>query len=452
VSSFRLQGFDLDPPTGRVALRYALGDDFHFEELVQLPPAVSEGAVDDAVLERGARLLHLVAGVSYYKAAAPGRIELEDHRPGRASLALAAGLYGPGLAEFRFVNGLELDPGDLFPTEGNSNPPTRAPGGAQRSTREPSLGERALVPVGGGKDSVVSMEAMKRAGMATTLFSVGDAAPIRATAQVSGLERRIAVRRIDPRLLELNERGALNGHVPVTAIVSVIACLVALRGGERYVVLSNERSARAGSVLRDGIEVNHQWSKGLEAEQLLRAALREDVCEELECFSLLRGASELAIARAFARLPAYHADFTSCNRVFRLDPARRAENWCGECPKCRFVFLALAPWMSPAALQEIFGANLLDEPAQHDGFYALLGEGASKPFECVGEVAESIAAFRLLAQAPRWRDAAVVRRVGDEVLAHLDPAVGRPEDVLALSGEHCIPPGLEAVADAALAA
>jgi tetratricopeptide (TPR) repeat protein len=440
-TTFRLLPYDLDAVAGRVALRYALDDEWHFEELVQLTPAASdEGALDERALEGVARLLHVAAGVSYYKTAAPPRITVESGPLGPAAAALGNALYREGLAEFRFAQGLDADVGELF--SAGSAPPAAA-------ARAEALQERALVPVGGGKDSVVSIEALRAAGEPLALFSVGDAEPIRRTAEVSGLARLLASRQLSPALFEANELGALNGHVPVTAIVSLIACLAAVRSSYRYVVLSNERSARAGSVRSGAVDVNHQWSKGLEAERLLRAALAQEASPELECFSLLRGASELAIARAFSRLPAYHQAFTSCNQAFRLDPARRRSGWCGDCPKCRFVFLALAPFLDPAP---IFGADLLDDERQLPGFLALLGEGAPKPFECVGEVEESLAAFRLLADSERWAQTAVVRAVAERVLARLPAALARPEDVLALGDEHCIPPRFQPVARAALAA
>ena len=440
IECFRILGGEIDHASGHVSLRYALDDEWAFEEVIELGPEDPAGAVRREAVERGVALLALCAGVSYYKAAAPGRIALAGGPPGPAAAELANALYGPGLAEFRWVNELALDPGELFAGGSGGGAPTAG------------LGPGALTAVGGGKDSVVSVEALRAAGHEQRLFSVGDADPIRRTADVSGLGRTVVTRRLSPALLAANERGARNGHVPVTAVVSVIASLVALREGRAHVVLSNERSARAGSFRAEGVEVNHQWSKGLEAERLLDRALREEVAADLRCFSLLRGASELAIARAFARLPAYHHAFTSCNRVFRLDPARRHGSWCTDCPKCRFVFLALAPWLEPAVLESIFSRNMLGDPAQLPGFLALVGVDAEKPFECVGEVEESLAAFRLLAARPEWASAAVVAAVAERVLGALPASMGDPETVLAYGEEHLIPERYRPAARAALTA
>jgi UDP-N-acetyl-alpha-D-muramoyl-L-alanyl-L-glutamate epimerase len=198
------------------------------------------------------------------------------------------------------------------------------------------------------------------------------------------------------------------------------------------------------------VEVNHQFSKGLRAERLLSAAAAE--ADGPHLFSVLRPASELAIACAFARMERYHPAFTSCNAIFRIDPALRAASWCCECPKCRFVFLALAPFSEPAALREIFSRDLLDEEDQFEGFALLTATGGHKPFECVGEEQESLAAIRLLAEDPRWSAHRVVRRLVAEVLPLYPSDWGDPERVLALSDEHDVPAVLLADVRAVLGA
>jgi hypothetical protein len=297
----------------------------------------------------------------------------------------------------------------------------------------------------------VALEVVRRSGAETALFSIGDAPPIMRTAGVAGLPHLIATRRLDPLLFELNAAGAINGHVPVTAIVTCVALLTAQLNGFDAVAMANERSASAGNLRWDGIDVNHQFSKGLAAERLLSAAVAEQGAAVRQ-FSVLRPASELAIARAFAGLESYHGAFTSCNAIFRIDPALRASSWCRDCPKCRFVFLAMAPFSSPAHLREIFGADLLDEEDQYEGFALLAASGGHKPFECVGEEQESVAAMRLLADDERWREHAVVRRLTAEVLPSHPLPEGDPETVLALSEDHDVPDRLMAEVRALLRA
>lgn len=429
-STFRFVGRSIDD-RGRVQLRYALDDAIDFVEEFDLPVRDGSG-VGPAERERVdglLSLLHLVAGVSYYKTAVPGSVRCEaGPLPGPATALLLEALYSQGLGEFAFVNGLAGLPRPRFPV----GPGAGAGAGHARELR------RVLVPVGGGKDSVVALEVARGSGLEVGLFSVGDEGSIGRTAAVSGLPRLIARRRLDPGLGSLNRAGALNGHVPITAIVSCVALLTASLNGFDAVAMANERSASRGNLVWDGVEVNHQFSKGWEAEQLVRAALAE-LGGGVELFSLLRPASELGIARAFARLETYHAAFTSCNAIFRLDPAVRAASWCCDCPKCRFVFLVLAPFMDPEALVRVFGRDLLDDERQFEGFALLTATGGDKPFECVGEEAESLAAIRLVGADPRWASHSVVRQLVDEVLPRFPPGAGSPEEALMLGSEHAVP-------------
>lgn len=439
--AFRFLDRKLDAD-GRVTLRYALDDDVEFVERVALPVA---GALSSAERRRTGglvALLHWVAGVSYFKTALPQLVVCEAGAPGPAAAALLDALYSEGLGELAYVNRLRSLPRPRFPVAG---------AGAASGEAAAADPRRVLVPVGGGKDSVVALEAVRRAGVETALFSVGEAAPIARTVAVAGLPWLRAERVLDPGLAALNRAGAINGHVPVTAIVSCIALLTAALNGYDAVAMANERSASAGNVMWDGVEVNHQFSKGFRAERLLDAAVAEAL-PGLRLFSVLRPASELSIARAFAGMGAYHHAFTSCNTVFRLDPGRRGASWCCDCPKCRFVFLALAPFSEPAHLREVFGRDLLDDEGQFEGFAALTATGGHKPFECVGEEQESVAAIRLLAQQERWRGHAVVRRLTAEVLPGFDASFGDPAAALALGDEHAVPAALLAEVRALLAA
>jgi hypothetical protein len=257
-----------------------------------------------------------------------------------------------------------------------------------------NAGKRPLSPVGGGKDSIVTLEILREAGLDPVPFSVNPNWVIKAVNEASGLEALTATRRLDPRLFELNKAGALNGHIPVTAINSLIAIATATLHGLGPVVMSNERSASDPNLIWNGHEINHQWSKGAEAERLLRAAVTAHSGLTEPYFSLLRTLSELHIAQLYARHERYDDVVTSCNKAFLLhDPTAR---WCGDCPKCRFVFLAMGPAMERDRLVHIFGHDLFADEKQVPGFLELLGIDAHKPFECVGEVEESLVALSML--------------------------------------------------------
>ena len=139
----------------------------------------------------------------------------------------------------------------------------------------------------------------------------------------------------------------------MTAVNSAILVFAAVLLGFDQVVFSNERSASYGSIIPGTGEVNHQWSKGWAFESAFGDYVQRRIAADpgsgpgqaLRYYSLLRPLSELAVARQFAKSDRYDAWFSSCNRNFHLLGERPAARWCGVCPKCHFVFLALAPFM-----------------------------------------------------------------------------------------------------------
>jgi hypothetical protein len=450
--AFRFVAAQIDEATASVALRYALDgpDPVSFTETVRFEGvAWPTDPLRREALRRLARILHLLAGVSYFKTAVPPTIAFDEQgegAPGPLSAPLRALLrdvYTLGLGEFAYRNGIDVRERGLLPdADDGAVPPAVA---------LPSTG-RTLVPIGGGKDSVVALEMVQRAGRDAVCFSVGRADPIVRCVAVTGLPHAVATRTLSPNIGALNAGGALNGHVPVTAIVSTIALMAAVLHGADAVAMANERSASEGNLVWDGLDVNHQWSKGAAFEAAFRAVLEAEVATGLDYRSVLRPASELAIARAFSRLTRFHPHFTSCNAVFRIDPARRRSNWCGDCPKCRFVFLVLAPYLDPPALTSIFGVDMLADADQYDGFSDLAGLRDHKPFECVGEEAESLVAMRLVAARDVWADHAVVRRLVAEHLAGVpdDPAAMALPFRLDPAALDALPADLRATAQAVL--
>jgi hypothetical protein len=249
-------------------------------------------------------------------------------------------------------------------------------------------------------------------------------------------------RAIAPQLFELNRQGAYNGHIPVTAINSAIFILAALLTNANQVVFSNERSASFGSMITGTGEVNHQWSKGWVFESAFGEYVQKNIASGLQYYSLLRPFTELAIARQFAKNAHYDAHFSSCNRNFHILGERPVNRWCGICPKCHFVFLALAPFMPKVRLVGIFGRNLLDDVEQTAGFDALLEYQNHKPFECVGEGRESRAAMAALGERADWKEDVLVARFNREIRSQLDADELKIAPLLAIDDEHRIPANL----------
>jgi hypothetical protein len=405
-ASFRAMSVDgYDMADGVFRARYTLrgsgsgeeSGDVSFTEVVDFTAALGDRRPDDRLL----RLLALTCSPSYFKAAAPPRVdvafatsEFERH--------YLRELIAGGLGEFAYRNAL---PDALTPTvtgpEADAHPADTTVDGWDPDA-EP------LVPVGGGKDSVVSIEALKRRGFHPTLFSVNKFDPIDRCIDISGLDSLRVTRRIDPALIEANARGAHNGHVPVTAINSVIGLVVADANGLGPVVLSNERSSNVGNMTWMGRDVNHQWSKSISYETLLRDTLTAYGFNPDRYFSLLRPLSESEIADRFRYSPQYFRDFISCNRPFAIDSGRRGATWCGHCPKCLFVYGLMAPRLGRAEVEAIFGHDLFSDVDNRPGFEDIVGLGVHKPFECVGEYYEAAESLVSVLDDDDWRGVPLV--------------------------------------------
>ena len=438
IGCFRFVRCAFDTQTGVAQLVYAFDDGPELTETVTLPGApFALDAQREAAAQRALRLLHLIAGVSYYKAAVPSGIRIDDYSIDAETAALLEEIYHNGLGEFAYRNGLELRGKIRFPVA------------ASNAAAAPALGLRthALVAIGGGKDSLVSIEALRAEGVEQTVTWIGGSQLIAACAAHTGLPTLNIGRQLAPQLFDFNRQGAWNGHIPVTAVNSAILAFAAVVSGVDQVVFSNERSASYGSMIvsADGTvtgEVNHQWSKGWAFESAFGDYLQTHVAADLQYYSLLRPLSELAVARQFAKTDRYDAHFSSCNRNFHILGERPTSRWCGVCPKCHFVFLALAPFLPKLRLVGIVGRNLLDDAAQQAGYDALLEYGDHKPFECVGEGRESRAAMATLAQRAEWREDVLVKRFANQIAPQLDAGEWVIEPLLALSNEHRIPAAL----------
>ena len=401
--SFRVTDREYDPSTRTVTLHYALDDRIRFTETITFEP------VGDDLLppsgpgfERALLHLHVAAGTSYYKTAAPPEVVVEHADLTTDELDLYRHLYDDGLREFAVANGLPVPRPVTVRTDG-----TRGSDVGAVPTGTPTVDEvrsGLVVPIGGGKDSMVLIESVRH--LTPRLFAVNPHPLVLELAEQTGLDVVVVRRRIDPGLASLHRVGALNGHVPITAIISLIAVVGGFINGYDTIAMAVERSASEETVSVDGVPVNHQYSKSRDFELLLEGLLSTTVSPGLTWASALRPYSELAIARAFAGLPAYHGTFCSCNTAFRqhADPSQR---WCGHCPKCRFVGLMLAPFLDRTAVSDIIGRDMFADPDQIPGFAALMSD-VDKPFECVGERRESAVAFRMLADRDEWRDSAVV--------------------------------------------
>jgi hypothetical protein len=437
---FRYEGFEIDAGAGLLTCRYALGDR-KFAEQVSFPGG---GRFDDPAAAQAARLVFLLAGVSYYKTAAPDVIDLGETAVTDTERDFLRSFYLDGLGEFSYRNGLDLSG---LRIEG---PRLDAAASGQAAGSEAGWRAarpvRPLVPFGGGIDSIVTVEHVRaRADAALFIMSrPGDAfEAIESPAAVTGLPVVRAGREIDAQLFRSRELGFLNGHVPVTGILSAIAIMAAVLDGRDAVIMSNEWSASIPTLEVDGRPVNHQYSKSAAFEAAFRPVLDRALGGRVSYFSALRPYTELWVAQRFAALTQYHGTFRSCNRAFHLDPALRLDHWCGRCDKCCFIDLILSPFLPAAELSKIFDGSEPLATADPDGelagkFRALLGTlPDAKPFECVGEVGECRAAILLAARRPDRAQAGLLHQLAAEVTPL--PDLPSPAELLRPVGDHFIP-------------
>lgn len=425
----------IDWPT--IRLGYALldgeGPDVAFEETLEIPPALATPSARVSDVSRLLLGLHLVGGMSYWKTCCPARVEIGATALDEYDAALFSEIWREGLGEFFYTN-------DVDPSAAPQFAPTTSPGRTDRRDRGAEAAGPVLLLWGGGKDSAVSHEILEAGGEAHDLLVIGRRhwAAMAQSASVTGRPLHVVERSLDRALFEMNRAGALNGHVPLNAYLAFAGLLVARLTGRRAVVASNEASASVGSVTWRGIDVNHQWSKGLAFERSLRAWIDRGDGGPPTYFSLLRPLTELRIAKAFATHPRHFAATTSCNRNFAQED-RGAARWCGRCAKCVFVYLVMRPWLDDEAMTTIFGCDVLADLANLPVLERLSGLSGFKPFECVGTPDEAAAALYLASRAGR-RLPPAIRDLWETTIR---PRVGDPEalarSALALAGEHCVP-------------
>ena len=314
--------------------------------------------------------------VSYWKIACPKKVVIKPYHLDDEQIRWWKKLYFNGLGEFFYVNGIDADFENFMKMESDSM--KKAEPGNVRFGFE----ERALVPVGGGKDSVVTLEALRKK-MTIIPLIINPRGATRDCVKAAGFdENGVAVikRTLDPTMLEMNRQGYLNGHTPFSAMLAFYTILIGFATKNKYIALSNESSANEPTV--PDTEINHQYSKSIAFENDFRNYVSKYINADIQYFSFLRPLNELQIAKLFSKAEAYHDVFRSCNAGSKTD------SWCGKCPKCLFTWLALSPFISRARLTGIFGKDLLKDKELRATLEKLDGTAEVKPFECVGTVDE----------------------------------------------------------------
>ena len=324
----------------------------------------------------------LVELISYWKCCCPKKVIIKAGYVNKEQIDWFKKLYYYGLGEFLYINNINISIDELMDIECVHE---------EESFNITYNGEGNLIPIGGGKDSCVTLELLK--DMNNTPFIINPKQVHLDCAHVAGYNDNdiIGVKRIlDRKIVELNNEGYLNGHTPFSALVSFISYLSAYLTNKKYICLSNEGSANESTII--GTKINHQYSKTFEYENDFNEYTKKYFKIDIKYFSLLRPLSEFQIGLLFCNCYKYHKVFKSCNVGSKIEPWV----WCCNCPKCLFVYIILSPKLYKDKLINIFGEDLYENKDLLNTFKELIGDASTKPFECVGTIKEVRHALSLL--------------------------------------------------------
>ena len=321
----------------------------------------------------------LVELISYVKCTCSKNIKINCGYLDECQIKWFKKLYYNGLGEFLYRNNINIKEDELFNITTTNE---------KKEFNVEYNGQGNLIPVGGGKDSNVTLELLKEED--NTCFIINPKGANIECANISGYKTIKIKRILDKKIIDLNNQGFLNGHTPFSAIVAFTSYLCAYLLNKKYIILSNEDSANQSTVL--GTNINHQYSKTYEFENDFNEYTKKYFNIDIKYFSLLRPLTEFQIGMIFSKIEKYHNTFKSCNIGSKGD----TWNWCCNCPKCLFVYIILSPFLYKEKLINIFGNDLYEKKELLETFEELLGYKETKPWECVGTFEEVRYAVSLL--------------------------------------------------------
>jgi hypothetical protein len=252
-----------------------------------------------------------------------------------------------------------------------------------------------LAGCGGGKDSILAMKMLQEANIPFASMQYSHSVYGKADLQhnlITGVlatvkpikSHKISIYDdfIDDPFLQLyfpNNSGITAPETPVSIFESLF---LMLDEGYNYLCLAHEKSANTGNLFWEeiGKEVNHQWGKSLEAEQILNQFIQDNLLSNFQYFSILQPIYDFRIFQNLSKYPELLPKIHSCNIQ---------KPWCKKCPKCAYVWLGLMAFFEPNLVNQVFQINLFDDPDLLPTFREMLGLSTHTPFECIGEIDES---------------------------------------------------------------
>jgi UDP-N-acetyl-alpha-D-muramoyl-L-alanyl-L-glutamate epimerase len=343
---------------------------------------------------------------SYWKATCSPTIELTTNNLQLTTdqISFWHKLFIRGMGEYFYKNHIDFTYKNFLTIRSDraSKPPAIMPPEQSEGAREDGIAaDHVIVPMGGGKDSIVTMELLKP-HFNVVPFVINPAPVMTSVISTAKLDKFISVSSLlDPHLLELNDSGYLNGHVPITAFYSMVAVTAAALNQIPFIAFSNERSSNEGNTEYLDHIINHQYSKSLEYETDFHNYVHKYLSPALNYFSFLRPVYDLQISKIFCTFPQYFPVFSSCNQNFKFQTNNQQLTtnnlWCTHCPKCVSTALLLAAWMGRDKVVEMMGVYPPDLTENIPLVEELTGKRPVKPFDCVLTREEANLALDLIA-------------------------------------------------------
>lgn len=312
----------------------------------------------------------LIEAINYYKATIAENFKVNCGILDDEQKDFFKKLYYYGLGEFFYTNNIDVDKDTFINFDCKKKTYNKIEG---------FNGNGSLIAIGGGKDSCVTLSLIPREN--TNCFIINPKSVMLDCANVAGYtdDEIVAVQRtLDYGIIELNNEGFLNGHIPFSAMVAFVSFLSAYLNGKKEIILSNEASANEANV--NGTKINHQYSKSYEFESDFQTYAKKYLSEDIKYFSLLRPLLEYQVGLIFSKCDKFHQIFKSCNVGSKEIPWK----WCSKCSKCLFVYSLLSPFLYKDKLINIFGKDMFLDKELLTTFKELLGKENVKPFDCVG--------------------------------------------------------------------
>lgn len=336
-------------------------------------------SIDTVYAKNMAFNIGMIELISYWKCCCSPKIIVKCGFLDNNQINFWKKIYFYGLGELFFTNNIKTDIGSFVNIECLKNDNEFN----YKVIEDESDGY--IVPIGGGKDSVVTLETLKINKNRDFALIINPKPVTRKCAEIAGLADNNIIevyRSIDKRLIDLNSKGFINGHTPFSAMLAFVSYFVAYLLSKKYIALSNENSANESNVV--GEKINHQYSKSFEFECDFENYASNYLKAPVKYFSFLRPLNELQIAKIFSKHEKYHLTFKSCN----VGSKEKDWIWCCNCAKCLFAYIILSPFLYKTKLVNIFGEDLFEKESLLETFIELTGNGKTKPFDCVGTYEE----------------------------------------------------------------